>query len=94
MKRLQELDYDTVVFGHGPPGTKAAVDRQIEYYTDLRTAVRSAFYRGASEEDAVRQIRLPKYKDWRGYDDWLKLNVRGVYRWVASQGGAERGIRP
>ena len=91
MKRLQELEYETIVFGHGPPGDRASVDRQIQYYSDLRAAVRRAFYSGVSEGEAVARVQLPEYRDWRGYDDWFKMNVRAMYRWVAAEGGAERG---
>lgn len=83
LKRLQEIDYETILFGHGPPGDKAAVDRQIRYYADLRAAVEDAYRRGASEEEAVARIELAQYRDWRGYNDWFKLNVRAIYRWLA-----------
>lgn len=90
LKRLQEIDYGTIVFGHGPPGDKAAVDRQILYYSDLQAAVEKAYRSGASEDDAAEKIDLPQYRAWRGYNDWFKLNVRAVYRWMAGQGGARR----
>lgn len=91
LRRLQELDYETIVFGHGPPGTKASVDRQIEYYGDLRAEVRRAFERGASEDEAAAGIDLPRYQNWRGYGDWFELNVRALYRWIASGGDAAHG---
>lgn len=31
MERLQKLDYERIAFGHGPPGDRASVDRQIRY---------------------------------------------------------------
>lgn len=85
LERLQQLDYRTAVFGHGPPGDRAAVDRQIRYYTDLRDAVRQALDRGLSEDEAAASIDLPQYRDWRGYDEWFALNIRGIYRWLAEQ---------
>ena len=83
LRRLQTLDYQRIVFGHGPPGDKAAVDRQIRYYDDLRTAVSAAIARGASEDEAARTVQLPQYQQWGSYAEWFPLNVRGVYRGLA-----------
>lgn len=85
MRRLQQLDYARIVFGHGPPGDKATVDRQIRYYDDLRRAVADAVARGASEDEAARDVRLPQYQQWGSYAEWFPLNVRGVYRWAARE---------
>lgn len=87
MQRLQELEYERIVFGHGPPGDRSSVDRQIDYYRTLRDSVRAAVERGWSEDRAAREIELPRFRDWRGYGDWFELNVRGVYRWLASGEG-------
>lgn len=83
LERLQQLDYDRAVFGHGPPGTKADVYEQIHYWTDLRQAVESAIRAGMQEDEAVEAIELPDYSDWGGYEDWFKMNVRAVYRYYA-----------
>ncbi|MDP2576243.1 MAG: MBL fold metallo-hydrolase [Gemmatimonadota bacterium] len=86
LERLQELDYQTAVFGHGAPGTKADVYDQINYWTDLRGAVEAALAAGMSEEEAVEAIDLPAYSDWGGYDNWFKMNLRTVYRYYAETG--------
>lgn len=82
MERLQALDYERIVFGHGPPGDRQAVERQIRYYRDLEEAVSEAIDAGLTEEEAVREVELPAYRDWRGYDDWFHMNVRRMYRWL------------
>ena len=79
---LRNLDFDTIVFGHGPPGDVASVDRQIRYYNDLRTAVEAAVRNGLSEDEAANQITLDDYAHWSGYEDWFAMNVRGMYRWA------------
>jgi len=84
LERLQDLPFDRIVFGHGPMGDKASVDRQVTYYRDLQRAVETAVREGLSEDEAATTIKLPQYADWGGYDTWLELNVRGMYRWVAS----------
>ena len=83
LRRLQALDFQRIAFGHGPPGDKAAIDRQVRYYDDLRTAVSAAIARGASEDEAARTVQLPQYQQWGSYAEWFPLNVRGVYRGLA-----------
>ena len=80
---LLRLPFDTIVFGHGPDGDRASIQRQIAYYDDLTAAVRDALARGWSEDQAAGEIRLAQYSDWDQYETWFPLNVRGVYRWLA-----------
>ena len=87
LRRLQALDFERIVFGHGAPGDKAAVDRQVRYYDDLRAAVAAAIARGASEDEAARTVQLPQYQQWGSYAEWFPLNVRGVYRGLAAARG-------
>lgn len=83
---LLAIPFQTMVFGHGPVGDRAAIRRQIDYYDDLTVAVRDAVARGWSEDQAAGEIRLPAYEGWDQYETWFPLNVRGVYRWVSSSG--------
>ncbi len=85
LPRVLELEFDTIVYGHGPPGDRASVERQIAYYTDLREAVEAAIEEGLSEDEAAERVRLPEYADWAQYEAWLPGNVRGLYRWLASR---------
>lgn len=84
---LLGIAFETMVFGHGPPGDRAAIHRQIAYYDDLSTAVREAVADGLSEDQAARRIRLDQYADWDRYEDWFPMTVRAVYRWVAGGAG-------
>ena len=84
--RLRMLDFETIVFGHGPPGDRATIDRQIAYYQALRQAVTDAIGAGSSEDEAAASVRLPRYADWSRYDDWFELNVRAIYQWLAASG--------
>jgi len=81
--RLLELDFEVIVFGHGPAGDRNTIHRQIRYYDALRAEVRRAVDAGWSEDRAAAQVRLPEYEDWGQYDAWFPLNVRGVYRWMS-----------
>lgn len=84
LERLLELDFETIAFGHGPPGDRSSIERQLAYYRDLRAAVAGAVERGWSEDEAAQRVTLPQYRAWGGYEDWYPLNVRAMYRWVAA----------
>ena len=83
LPRLLDLDFEVIVFGHGPAGDRDTIHRQIRYYDALRAEVRRAVEAGWSEDRAAAEIRLPEYGDWSQYDAWFPLNVRGVYRWMS-----------
>ncbi|MFQ5703994.1 MAG: MBL fold metallo-hydrolase [Gemmatimonadales bacterium] len=85
LAKLQELDFDSIAFGHGPPGDRAAIARQVNYYSELRAAVREAVDKGWSEDEAAQRIRLSAYAGWRQYDSWFPLNVRALYRWMTGR---------
>jgi glyoxylase-like metal-dependent hydrolase (beta-lactamase superfamily II) len=87
LDRLLEIPFETIVFGHGPAGDRGSVIRQVGYYRDLRNAVREAVGRGWTEDEAAERIRLPAYEDWGQYEAWFPMNVRAIYRWLASEQG-------
>ena len=84
IQRLQQIPFETIVFGHGPVGDRSSIDRQLEYYRELRDAVQEALDSGASKEEAVERVRLPQYGEWRGYNDWFSMNVETMYDWLIS----------
>ncbi len=84
---LLGIPFETIVFGHGPAGDRASIQRQIAYYDDLTAAVRDAVEAGLTEDEAAESVRLDAYAGWGNYEQWFPLNVRGVYRWLAGDGG-------
>ena len=85
LQRVQELSYETMLFGHDLPGDRQSIDGQIVYYDALRDVVRQAIEAGKSEDEAAATVRLPQYESWGRYEEYFPLNVRGMYRWLASQ---------
>jgi len=77
---LLEIPFETIVFGHGPQGDRAAVERQLTYYQDLDAAVRAAVEAGLSEDETAETVLMEDYSHWDRYDDWRELNVRGMHR--------------
>lgn len=83
LKRVERLDFDTLVPGHGKVGRKEHVKMFRGYLEDLTAAVREALNQGLSLEDTKQTVRLPKYEQWQRYADWFPENVEGVYRYFS-----------
>ena len=81
---LLDIPFDTIAFGHGPPGDRSTIHRQLTYYDDLAAEVRAAVAAGWTEDEAAERIRLPAYDHFADYDAWLPLNVRAVHRWLTA----------
>ena len=85
LKRVEQLDFDQLVPGHGKIGTKEHVRMFRGYLEDLRTAVREQIKKGATLEQAKQSVRLPKYENWGRYADWFPENVEGMYRYYSKE---------
>ena len=85
LPRVLDLEFDTIVFGHGPPGDRATVTGQIAYYSDLERAVEQAVEDGLSEDQAAARVELPQYAGWGQYEAWFPGNVRAIHRWVSNR---------
>lgn len=80
-RRTLEVDAETFLFGHGAPGNKATLQRQVDYFTALQQAAREALAAGWTEDQAAERIELEEYRYFSNYDDWFEGNVRAFYRW-------------
>ncbi len=78
IKRLEALDFDILVPGHGPLGSKADARDHRRYLEDLYRAVLHEARAGRSLEEMQRSITLDAYKDWGQYDAWRPLNIEGM----------------
>ncbi|HEX2275992.1 MAG TPA: MBL fold metallo-hydrolase [Candidatus Tectomicrobia bacterium] len=82
LRRVELMDFDVLVPGHGPVGRKEHVRMFREYMEDLRGAVLQYAREGKSLEEVKSLIKLPKYEKWAGYQQMFPLNVEGMYRHV------------
>ncbi len=85
IKKVEAMDFDILVPGHGAVGVKADAADHRRYHEDLYNAVLAAARAGQSLEEMQKSITLEAYKDWGRYEDWLPLNIEGVYRRVSMQ---------
>ena len=83
LKRVEQLEFDTLVPGHGRIGRKEHVRMFRGYLEDLRAAVLEHVSKGASLEETKKAVQLPKYEHWGRYADWFPENVEGMYRYLS-----------
>lgn len=83
IKKVEAIDFDILVPGHGAVGTKAdAVDHRV-YLQTLYDSVLQAARQGQSVEEMKQSIMLEDYQDWGQYEDWRPLNIEGMYRQIS-----------
>jgi glyoxylase-like metal-dependent hydrolase (beta-lactamase superfamily II) len=82
LRRVETMEFDQLVPGHGPVGTRDDVRAFREYMEELRAEVLRLAREGKTEQDVVQAVKLPKYEGWGGYKEMFALNVAGMYRHV------------
>lgn len=83
LKRVEQLEFDTLVPGHGKIGRKDHVRMFRGYLEDLKAAVLGQVTKGASLDETKKAVQLPKYEHWGRYADWFPENVEGMYRYLS-----------
>lgn len=83
LKKVEQLDFEVLVPGHGKIGRKDHVRLFRGYLEDLRAAVLEHVKQGRSLEESKQAVRLPKYEQWQRYADWFPENVEGMYRYLS-----------
>jgi glyoxylase-like metal-dependent hydrolase (beta-lactamase superfamily II) len=69
----------TVIPGHGEVTNVEGLRTFRKYIQDLNDAAAKAKAAGKSKEQFIKEIDLPAYKDWRGYDTRFKENAAVAY---------------
>ena len=82
LQRVEAMDFDVLVPGHGPLGRKEHVRMFREYMEELRDEVLRHAREGKSVDEVKQLVKMPKYSSWTNYEQWLTLNVEGMYRHV------------
>jgi len=85
LREIEQLDFDYVISAHGPANQPAidpaaVVVEQRNYLEDLMSAVKQAMDSGTHSPDALRKtVKLPKYENWRSYNEWLPMNIERIW---------------
>ena len=85
LRAVEQMDFDILATGHGPLGDKSDVTATREYAEDLINAVAAAARAGQTLAEAQASITLPKYQSWSNYEQYLPLNIEGVYTRIQLQ---------
>jgi len=80
IRRVEALDFDILVPGHGPLGSKEDAADHRAYLEELYDQVLAAARASRSLEEMQASITLDAYKDWGQYDDWRTLNIEGMLK--------------
>jgi len=79
LDRVMALDWDRMVTGHpyagGRLGTREDVRNLIQYTNDLSAAVKAAADQGKCFDEAMAEVKLPKYEKWGSYAEYLPGNI-------------------
>ena len=90
--QVLELDFDIFVGGHANIGSKADVQRYLGYLQALYNAVIDGMHSGKTLTEMKQSIKLSEYSDLKQFDEWLPLNIEGVYERLMEESGM--GWRP
>jgi glyoxylase-like metal-dependent hydrolase (beta-lactamase superfamily II) len=85
LKKMEQLDYDRIIPGHGPASApKSAVTAQREYIEHLTAAVSAATkvvgnpYALAKITELVKEDLRPRYGKLSEFDNWMEFNVERI----------------
>jgi len=78
----EALEYDVAAGGHGVVGDKSDITAVRHYLEELRDQVSDAMAAGQSLEEMQASILMESYKDWINYEQWVSLNVEGMYNFL------------
>jgi cyclase len=79
LRKILELDADVFVPGHGPPGKREDVVKFLGYFEDLRSLVEQFVLRGASAEQAMREIQIPEAYSRYRFKNFFQDNIQKMY---------------
>lgn len=79
------MDFDLLIGGHADMGNKDDVRDYLNYLEQLYTAVLEGMRAGKSLETLQQEIRFDDYSHLAMYEEWLPLNIEGVYNDLSNQ---------
>jgi len=80
MEKLQGMDINMIVPGHGALADKKLLDKQKRYFVDMRTQIKKAIDDGKKLDEIPATLDMAWYKDWTGKAAKdIRDNIRHVY---------------
>ena len=79
MRDVEALGAEFVIPAHGVVGSTADLAEYRQYHEELYDAVNEGMTAGSSLEELQASITMDAYSDWDNYEQWLPLNIQGMY---------------
>jgi glyoxylase-like metal-dependent hydrolase (beta-lactamase superfamily II) len=80
IRSILKLDWERMIPGHpgagGRLGTKQDVEDQLALLADASAAVKAAAREGKCWDGVEKELKLPKYEKWPGYENGLPFVLR------------------
>jgi len=81
LKKVMAMEWDTLIPGHpGQPGgrlgTKDDVQKVLTFLQDASAAVKAEAQAGGCWDRVEKELKLPKYESWPGYERGLPMVLR------------------
>ena len=81
LKKVMAMDWDTLIPGHpGAPGgrlgTKQDAQAVLTFLQDTSAAVKAEAQAGGCWDRVEKEMKLPKYESWPGYEQGLPMVLR------------------
>jgi len=80
IKKIIAMDWETLIPGHpgvgGRLGTKQDAKDQLAFYQDASSEVQKAAREGKCWDTVEKELKLPKYAAWAGYENNLPFVLR------------------
>ena len=84
IKLVESLDFDILAPGHGVIGAKSDATNHRMYFEALRDAVSSGMSKDQNLQEMQQNIQLDKFKHFGNYQEWLPLNIEGMYNMLSN----------
>ena len=83
VRKVEAMDFETLIPGHGSPGDKSDVTAFRVYMEELYAAVLGAARDGQTLEQMQQSIVLENYSGWHNYDKQFAQNIEGMYKQIS-----------
>ncbi|WP_414624270.1 MBL fold metallo-hydrolase [Calothrix sp. CCY 0018] len=84
-REVLNMDFDVFVGGHAQTGKKEDVEKYLGYLEALYNSVRDGIRAGKDLPTLQKEIRLDAYRNLSMYEEWLPLNIKGVYQTLVDE---------
>jgi cyclase len=90
-ERIETMDVEAIVPGHGPMTDKAGVRRVREYLAYVSVQARERYDGGMSAYEAAKDIDLRDFEGWRDHER-IVVNVDTLYREFSGKGPRKSAV--